>query len=58
MCFIKHGELKNQSPSVEKIPSQNVIKIIYGCCTSMVMVNKMDSCMLDVLKTISSSNVV
>ena len=58
MYYVKHGELRNQSPSVETIPAQNVNEIIYGCCMSIVMVNKTGSCTLDVLKTISSSNVV
>ena len=58
MYFIKRCELRNQSPSVETIPAQNVSQIIYGCCSSIFVVNKTGSCMLDVLKTISSSNVV
>ena len=56
--FIKHSESRNQSTSVEMIPAQNVNQIIYGCCMSIVVVNKTGSCTLDVLKTISSSNVV
>ena len=40
------------------IAAQNVNQIVYGCCTSIVVVNKTGSCMLDVLGTISSSNVI
>ena len=58
MYFIKHSDLSNHSSSVEMIAAQNVIKIIYTCCTSIVVVNKTGSCTFDVLKTISSSNVV
>ena len=32
MYLIKHGELRNQSASVEMISAQNVNEIIYGCC--------------------------
>ena len=56
--YIKHGELINQSPSVETIPASNVNRINYGCCMSIVVVNKTGNCMLYALKTISSSNVV
>ena len=58
MYLIKHGELRNQLPSVETIPTLNVNQIIYGCGMLIVVVNKTGSCTLDVLKTISSSNVV
>ena len=58
MNFTKHSELRNQSHSVETMPAKNVNDIIYGCCTSIVVVNKTGICTLDVLKTISSSNVV
>ena len=54
---IKHSDFKNQSPSEKIIPAQNHNEIIYGCCASIIMVNKTGSCTLDVLKTIRSSNV-
>ena len=57
MNSIKHSELRNQSHIVEMVTALNVNQIIYGC-TSIVVVNKTGSCTLDVLKTISSSNVV
>ena len=57
MYFIKHGESRNQLPSVEMFPAQNVNEI-YGCCMSIVVVNKSGSCTLYVVKMISSSNVV
>ena len=34
--FIKHSELRNQSPNVEMIPAQNVHAIICGCCALIV----------------------
>ena len=55
---MKHGELRNQLPSVETIPAKNVNQIIYGCCMSIVVVNITGSCTLGVLKTINSRNVV
>ena len=36
MYFMKHGELRKQSPSVEMIPAYDVNQIIYGCCMSIV----------------------
>ena len=33
---MKQGELRNQSPSVETIPAQNVNQIIYRCCTLLL----------------------
>ena len=51
MYFIKHGKLRNQSPSVETIQAQNVNQIIYGCYTSIVVVNNTGSCTLDVQRT-------
>ena len=58
MCLIKHSELRNQSPSVNIIPAHDVNEMIYGCCASIVVENETSSCLLGVLKTISSSNVV
>ena len=58
MYFMKHGELRKQSHNVEMISAQNVDRITYGCCASIVVVSEIGSSTLDVLKTISSSNVV
>ena len=58
MYFIKHSKLRNQSPCEEVIPNQHVIEVIYGCYASIVVENKMGSCMLCAHKAISSSNVV
>ena len=58
MYFIKHKEVRNQSPSEERIQAQSVNEIIYGCCASIVVVNKTDSFTLDVLKTISRRSVI
>ena len=58
MYFIKHGELRNQSPSVETIPALDVTKITYGCCMSIIVMNKTGICMLAGLNTIRSSDVV
>ena len=43
MYFIKHAEMRNQTPSVEMIPAQNIDEIIYVCCASVVLVNKTGS---------------
>ena len=34
--FMKHGELRNQSPSVETNLAQNSNQIIYECCTLLL----------------------
>ena len=58
MYFMKHSDFRNQSPSAEVIPALNVNEIIYGCCVSMVMANKMGSWSLNVLKIINIIDVV
>ena len=55
MYCIKHRELINHSPSVEMISAQNVNEIIYGCCVSIVVVNKTGT--LDVFNMISRGNI-
>ena len=55
---MKYSELRDQMPSVEMIPVQNVCVIIYGCCVSIVVMNKAGRCTLDVLTMICDSNVV
>ena len=47
--FMKYGELRSQSPSVETIQAQNVNPIISGYCMSIVVVNKTGSCRFDAL---------
>ena len=58
MDFLKHCEFIDQPHRVETIPAQNVNHIIYSCCMSVVVVNKPDSCTLDVLKKFSGNNAV